>query len=427
MNYLFYKKQKLKKINKFSKILYLIIPLLFIFMLIYFLFLPKEINLIAGVEHRVDFNIPFVGKINEDATVFSVNNVPLEDNEAINLNEPFYIKSDFAGNHSMTLSIFGIPIKNITVSVLPNQKLVPSGASIGVRINTEGVMVLGVSSFVGEDNEEYAPAENILKAGDMILKVNDTEIDSKETLINCIENNSLLNLEIKRNEDILNVSITPAKAADGKNKIGVWVRDSTQGIGTLTYYNPETKQFGALGHAILDVDTQKIMSVKDGKIMEATILDTKKSEEGSPGELIGEIKSDTSIGNIYLNCETGIYGEITDESVFDGQKALEIGLKDEVQLGKATILANIDGDKIEEFEIEIVSINKYNLNNSKSMVIKITDEDLLSRTNGIVQGMSGSPIIQNGKIIGALTHVFVNDPSKGYAIFIENMLNNSIE
>ena len=322
----------------------------------------------------------------------------------------------------MKLSLMGIPIKNVTVSVLPNEKLIPCGDSVGVRIDTQGVMVLGLGEVKGENGKRYEPAKNILKPGDMILKVNGTNIDSKETLIHCIEDNSSLNIEIKRDNIIQNVNLTSIKGEDGKNKIGVWVRDSTQGIGTLTYINPKTKSFGSLGHGIVDIDTKEIMEVKDGKIMKSEIVDVKKGEKGSPGELIGNIKKDEPIGIITNNTNVGIYGKITNEKFINSKNALDIGLKDSVELGKAYILCNLNGSDVEKYEIEIESINKYNIDNTKSMVIKITDKRILEKTNGIIQGMSGSPIIQNNKIIGAVTHVFVNEPSKGYGIFIENML-----
>lgn len=420
----YYKKKKFNK-KIFYKFLILFVLLSVLIPVgINFLLIPKEINLIAGNKHKLELNMPIVGKINENASVFNINDKPLSQNENINLNKPVYIQSDYEGSHNMTLSVMGIPIKNVKVSVLPNQEVVPCGVSVGVRINTDGVMVLGLGSVKAIDGKEYSPSENILKPGDMILEVNNTPIDSKETLMNIIENNDKLNIKIRRKEQEMNVELNSVKGEDNKNKIGAWVRDSTQGIGTLTYYNKETKDFGALGHGIVDVDTKEIMQVKDGKIMRSEIAGTKQSEKGSPGELLGEIKNKNSIGNITLNTEMGIYGKITDENFLENKTPIPIGLKNEVEIGKATILSNISGSKVEEFDIEIVSINKYNINSSKSMVIKITDPDLLSKTNGIVQGMSGSPIIQNGKIIGAVTHVFINEPEKGYGIFIENMLKN---
>lgn len=422
-NFIYIKKYK-KNIN-FLFCIFIILFILFLTSIPFIInfILPKQINLIAGNSHKLDIKLPIVAKINEDATVFSVNNKPLKENENINLKEPVYIKTDYAGSHNMTLSLMGIPIKNVTVSVLPNQYIIPSGISVGVRINTDGIMVLGLGSFKGIDGKEYSPAENILKVGDMILEVNSKQIDIKETLISEIEKQQNLNIKIRRNDEEMYVNINSAKGEDGKYKIGAWVRDSTQGIGTLTYFNESNNEFGALGHGIVDIDTKKIMKVKNGKIMECNIIDTKKSEKGSPGELIGNIKNNSSLGEININTDVGIFGKITNTDFFKDKQALPIGLKSEVKLGKAYILSNIRGNDIEKFEIMIENINKYNMDSSKSMVIKITDERLLKETNGIVQGMSGSPIIQDGKVIGAVTHVFVNEPSKGYGIFIENMMN----
>lgn len=388
-----------------------------------FIFFPKQINLLAGNVHKINFNIPAVATISsKDQSVLNVNNELLTDNKNVNLNKDIYFQSEKEGSVNMQLSLMGIPIKDVQVNVLANSKLIPCGDSVGVRIDTQGVMVLGISSVIGKDNNEHWPAKNILKPGDMILNINGKVIDSKETLITCIENNTNLKVTLKRNNSIQNVELIPVKGEDGKNKIGVWVRDSTQGIGTLTYINPETKSFGSLGHGIMDIDTKEIMEVKDGKIMKSEIIDVKKGEKGTPGELVGNIKTDEKIGYITNNSTMGIYGKITNDSFIDQSKAIPIGFKDSVKIGDAYILCNVDGS-IKQYKIKIESINKYNIDNSKSMVIKITDENLLNKTNGIIQGMSGSPIIQDGKIIGAVTHVFVNEPSKGYGIFIENMLN----
>ena len=410
--------------NKFFYIIFGFIVTSFFFMFyINMLSLPQEINILSGSTHKLNFNVPVVATIStENDLNINVNNEPIEDKKNINLNKDIYLNSSTEGKHNLKLSVMGIPVKNIALSVLPETKLIPSGNSVGVRINTDGVMVLGIGYVVDKDGKEVEPAKNILKPGDMILKVNNEPIDSKETLISCIEKNDILNMEIRREDNLQNVTINCVKDEENKNKIGVWVRDSTQGIGTLTYINPEDKSFGSLGHGITDVDTREIMKVKDGKLMQSDIIDIKKGEKGSPGELIGNIKNKDKIGNIEENTNVGIYGKITNDELIDKSKAIDIGLKDSVEIGKATILCNIDGS-VKPYEIEIESINKYNIDNSKSMVIKITDENLLNKTNGIIQGMSGSPIIQNGKLIGAVTHVFVNDPTKGYGIYIENMLN----
>lgn len=410
--------------NKYLYIAFCVITtLLLLPTLVNILFFPKEINLLAGNTHKLNFNIPVVATVKADENNdININNEPLDDKTSLNLNNDIYLNSEKEGSHNMMLSVMGIPLKNVTVSVLPDMKLIPAGNSIGVRINTDGVMVLGIGPVLSKDGKEYEPAKNILKPGDMILKVNDIPIDSKETLMTCIEQNDMLNIEIRRDNNIENVNIRCIKGTDDKNKIGVWVRDSTQGIGTLTYINPNDASFGALGHGIVDVDTREIMKVKDGKLMQSDIIDIKKGEKGSPGELVGNIQNKNELGEIKENTSVGIYGTITNNKFIDISKAIPVGLKDTVQIGEASILCDIDGS-VKEYSIEIESINKYNIDSSKSMVIKITDERLLSKTNGIIQGMSGSPIIQDGKLIGAVTHVFVNDPTKGYGIYIENMLN----
>lgn len=411
----------------FYTILILLTSIFFIHFTINFLLFPREINIIAGNKHKLDFNIPVVATIlSDDKSIFNINDKPLNEEDNINLKDTIYIQSDFEGSHNMRISLMGIPVKNIKLSVLPNIEVVPSGISIGVRINTDGVMVLGLGAVKTNRGEKIEPANNILKSGDMILEVNNQKIDSKETLIDLIENNSELDIKIKRKEEEINLKITPVQGEDGVNKIGVWVRDSTQGIGTLTYFNNDTKKFGALGHGIADVDTKEIMKVKDGKIMRSNIIGVKRGEKGTPGELLGEIKNKNTIGKINSNTHMGIYGEITDENFLQSTefKSIPIGLRNEVEIGDAKMLSNIDGTSVKEYDIQIENINKYNMDSSKSMIIRIVDEELIKKTNGIVQGMSGSPIIQNGKIIGAVTHVFVNEPQKGYGIFIENMIKN---
>lgn len=410
-------------------LLFLVTIVSFIPIFIELMLMPKEINVIVGNEHTFNFNIPVVATIiSDDTSVLNINNEAVSENTNFSLKNSFSIQSSEEGEHDIKLSLMGIPVASVKLNVLPNISLVPLGNSIGVRINTNGVMVLGIGSVKASDGKTYEPARNILKSGDIILKANSQEIQNKETIIQIIEESetSELTLEIQRNGEIQEVVINSVQAENGKNKIGIWVRDSTQGIGTITYYNPETNSFGALGHGIVDVDTKDIIAVKDGSIMTSEIIDIKKGEKGNPGELIGNIERNNIIGDVYLNSEVGIYGKITDTTNFENLEAIPVGLKEDVEIGSATILCNIDGNEVKEYEINIESINRYNSETSKSMVIRITDEELLKATNGIVQGMSGSPIIQNGKIIGAVTHVFLQEPDKGYGIFIENMIKQEL-
>lgn len=392
------------------------------------LFFPKEIHLIKGQEHIFKFNIPIEANVlTEDKLVLSINDQPVSDNINIDLSKQFTVKSDESGIIDVQLKLFGvIPLKIVKVDVISNLQLVPCGNAIGVRISTDGIMVLGTGQVNCDDGKAYEPGKGVIKSGDLILEANHLRLDNKEQLIEQIENSdgNEIPLKIKRDEEILQASVHPIKSIDDKTyKIGVWVRDSTQGIGTVTYYNPESGNFGALGHGILDVDTNQLMSVRQGDITASKITSIKKGKKGSPGELVGNIISENILGNIKINTQYGIYGTVnnTIDDVIRN-KPMTIGVKQEVHEGKATILSNIIDNEIRQYDIYIQSVNHYNTDDSKGMIIKITDEKLLKDTNGIVQGMSGSPILQDGKLIGAVTHVFVQDPTKGYGIFIENML-----
>jgi stage IV sporulation protein B len=315
--------------------------------------------------------------------------------------------------------------RNILGKPFENNKcveVIPCGLTVGVRINTDGIMVLGKGLIKTEDGDREVTEE--LKSGDLIVSANGKTLKNKEDLITAIEDNDDINLEVKRNDEICNVNIRPVKSLDyGTNKIGIWVRDSTQGVGTLTYYNPTTNKFGALGHAITDVDTKKILTVKEGQIRKAQDISIIKSQSGTPGEILGDIINGKKLGDIKLNNECGIYGSM-DLDKLDNipDKKMSIALKSEVHTGTAFIRSDIQNGKIETYDILIESVNNFDLDESKNMTIQIIDKRLLDSTNGIIQGMSGCPIIQDDKLVGAVTHVLVRNPSKGYGIFIENMI-----
>lgn len=392
------------------------------------IFLPEEIHLIEGEEHLFKFNLPVEANIvDEGELVLNINNNPVSENIHIDLSKSFTVLSQNKGAVDVELKLFGmIPLKTVKVDVISDMQVVPCGNTIGVKINTDGVMVLGTGYVNSEDGNSYEPSKGIIKSGDLILQANDVKLENKEQLIEQIEksNGNPINLEIKRDDEVVQASINPIKSVDDKlYKAGIWVRDSTQGIGTITYYNPQSGKFGALGHGILDVDTSKLMSVKDGQITDSKITSVKKGQKGEPGELIGSILSENVFGNIKTNTPYGIYGNINGKvSKNLPTETMTIGLQQEVHEGKAFIRSNILDGEIKEYEINIQSVSRFSNDDSKGMIIKITDPRLLENTNGIVQGMSGSPIIQDGKLIGAVTHVFVQDPTKGYGIFIENML-----
>lgn len=396
-----------------------------------FFYIPEEIKMIAGREHEFKFNVPLQANIASDKQgVLKINNKAVDKNDIdISLQEPFSIQSEEKGTLDVKLKLLGIvPIKTVKVDVISPMEVVPCGMTVGVNVTTDGIMVLGTGNVNGTDGKVYEPSRGILQSGDLILEVNGRHLENKQQLIDSIEgsNKQQLKMKIKRQDEIIETKIQPIKSKEDKQyKIGAWVRDQTQGIGTVTYYNPNTKSFGALGHGITDIDTKKLMPIKDGKIMKADITSIKKGQKGIPGELTGAIydTEESRIGKVKINTLHGIFGKI-DINKMDvlPKKTIPIALQHEIHEGEAVIRSNISGDKIEEFDIYIQKVAKFNQDISKGMIVKITDPRLLSKTNGIVQGMSGSPIIQGGKLIGAVTHVFVQDPTKGYGIFIENML-----
>lgn len=399
-------------------LVFLILIILFSTFFIKVMLIPKEINLVEGNKQRFNFDIPA-----QAVVISNDKSVTIKEGNNTFAFSHVTLSGEKNGTAQLKLSLLGIPLKDVKVSVIPDIKLVPAGNTIGIRIDTDGIMVLGIGEVTGIDNKRYMPCSNILKSGDLILSANGKKTINKEVLIEQIEkSNGKVVLELKRNGKKLNSTINAIKCEDNKYKLGIWVRDSTQGIGTVTFYNENTNEYGALGHGITDVDTNMILSVKDGKIMHSQIKEIHKSKKGIAGELLGIIDSKKPIGTIVKNTECGIFGKINNNFEKNNYKAIPIASKGDIKQGKAKILCDVDGKGVKEYDINIESINHFKTDNSKSMVIRITDKKLLGKTNGIVQGMSGSPIIKNGKLIGAVTHVFVNDPSRGYAIFAENML-----
>jgi stage IV sporulation protein B len=331
----------------------------------------------------------------------------------------------------VNISLLGIPVKTVSLIPASQRTLIAGGKSIGVALYTKGALVVGTSDIIDAKGNSCNPAlEAGLLPGDVIEQANGIEIENAAHLTEIINEtkDKAFNLLIQRNGESLSIRITPIKdSQDNKYKLGMWVRDSTAGVGTLTYYDPLSKTFASLGHPITDVDTQEILSVKEGEILESRILDIRQGEAGSPGELKGMFNaSQTRLGRIEANNEFGIYGtayKAIENEVYTSP--IGIGTQKEVVVGKATLLTTIDSNGVQEFECEIVRTNRQNIPSSKGMVIKITDSRLLETTGGIVQGMSGSPLIQGGKIIGAVTHVFINDPTQGYGMYIEWMLQQS--
>ncbi len=301
--------------------------------------------------------------------------------------------------------------------------LIPVGSTVGIKINTDGILVLGTGYINTVEGTLVIPAEDKVKVGDIIYEVNGQKVQTKDQLAEITCKSENVDFVLSRNNEIINVSIKAQKSIiDEKYKVGLWVRDTTQGIGTITFINPKTMEYYALGHGIIDIDTKELMKVKKGEVLACNITSISKGEEGLPGEIVGEIKVGEQIGNVTLNSANGIKGQITDVSRLDLLKdELTVCNKKDIRLGEATILSSVDNGTVKEYKINILQIDTKSVGN-KNMVVEIVDEALLDKTSGIVQGMSGSPIIQDGKIVGAVTHVFVNNPKKGYGVFIENMI-----
>jgi stage IV sporulation protein B len=324
------------------------------------------------------------------------------------------------GEYKASLSIFGIPYKSITLKVLEEKEIIPSGETIGIRLYSDGLVVVGR----GRVSESGAsPAEEAgIEIGDVIMKVNGKAVGAPEDFSSEIARaDGSVTLEIKSGDTIKSVDVTPVTSDyDGVKRIGLWVRDSTAGVGTLTYIDPDSLTYGALGHSISDSDTGVTFDVLKGSIEECSVSEIVKSEKGSPGELKGVFKTEGNvIGSIEKNTDCGIFGIIT--SGAEGEK-MKIALKGDVKVGSAYLRTSLGESEAKDYEIKIRRVSPNAKNPSKGMIIEVTDETLLQKTGGIVQGMSGSPILRNGKIVGAVTHVLVNNPSMGYAIFAESMM-----
>lgn len=301
------------------------------------------------------------------------------------------------------------------------------GNIAGVKLYTSGILVVGMSEIEGVDNKKHKPYENSgIEEGDSIISIDNTKISTTQDLIDTVNASSGKDLAIEyvHNNATATCSITPVQTSNNEYKLGLWVRDSAAGVGTVTFYDSSTKSFGALGHGITDIDTEELINIESGEFITTQILNIKKGENGYPGRIQGTIDNQTNIGSIYKNTKFGIYGKVSNPSALrlDSSKEMEVALREEIKEGPATILCNLDGTSPREYNIQIERIFRENNYDNKSMKIKVTDENLLNKTGGIIQGMSGSPVIQNGKFVGAVTHVLVNNPKEGYAVFGDIML-----
>ena len=353
-------------------------------------------------------------EISED--IDTINTAVVDDKKTINNKE------------KLKVSLFNkVPIKEIDVEVIKNTKIIPNGNIAGLKLYTNGVLVVGMSEIEGIDQRTYKPYENSgIKEGDRILKINNKAIINTKDLIQKVNNSNgkEIDIEYARDEIIKECYINPIKTGKDEYKIGLWVRDSAAGVGTVTFYEPETRKFAALGHGIVDIDTEQLINISSGEFVTTRIIDIIKGKSGQPGKIQGTIENSKRIGEIYKNTNFGVFGKANDLNLLKTNlnSEIEVASRNEINLGKAEIICNLSNNKEERYEIEIEKIYRENNYNNKSMRIKVTDNRLIEKTGGIIQGMSGSPIIQNNKFVGAVTSVLVKNPEEGYAIFGDLMI-----
>lgn len=383
--------------------------------------IPASIRIKAGSEQELSLNVPVMGEIYSSYR-------EKEEVIPVNLSRPVTVMANRMQEYTMDVKLFGvIPFKTVNVQVIPDKMLVPAGVPIGIYVKTDGILVIAQGDFEGMDHTRKEPAKHLLQAGDYILKADEQEVASKADFTKKISESGGRDmvLTIRREEEIFDIKVHPEQNVNGEYKLGIWIRDNAQGVGTMTYLD-EDASFGALGHGINDTDTALLMEVKGGSLYKTEIIAIKKGQGGTPGELTGVIDYNLSnkIGTIDTNSVEGIFGTV-DLKGADAvsREAMPIGLKQDVEPGKAQILCCVDGEKIpKSYDVNIKAVHLDHDNINRGIELEVTDAALLEQTGGIVQGMSGSPILQNGKIVGAVTHVLVNDPTRGYGIFIENML-----
>ena len=333
------------------------------------------------------------------------------------------------------ISVFGFGAEYVhnaqqAVQVVSERVLVPGGQSVGIKMNVKGVLVVGLEEIETDDSVISPGLIAGLQIGDMILSVNGQPVSYAADvagIINESEKNSgdrPVEMKVLRKEDELTVSVCPVKEKEsGEYKIGIWVKEKIAGIGTLTFYDPQTNCFASLGHGIYESQTGTLLEAGDGQLLRTEVKSIKEGRAGNPGEIRGIFYGDDDpIGKVVKNSKYGIYSEGENFEDFQLAQPMVMAWQNQIEKGDAYILTTIDGDKVEKFDIRITEINRQTEPDSKSMEIEVTDEKLLASCGGIVQGMSGSPIIQNNRIVGAVTHVFVNNPTKGYGIFVEWMI-----
>ena len=388
--------------------------------------LGADVRIMEGTAHYVNLNLPFVYMRASRDNVVCLNGNPLS-KKAIQILAPVHLEALSLGEVELELSLFGlIPLRLVTVNILPEVRLVPGGNSIGIRLNSRGVTVVGYYYFESEGQNRSPSREAGVRVGDVITAIDGEQITSINQAANLLgrtdrEPGGPVLLTMVRDGHKKTISVTPLYSElDGGYRIGLYIRDSAAGVGTLSFYDPATGRYGALGHIIVDADTNKPVDLRDGNIVKAQIVDIKSAQRGKPGEKTGIFIDQGSFkGNIEQNTPYGIFGRL--DSFLPSQEAIPMALVSQVEIGPAEMLTVIEGETIGHFQVEIERLAPQSRPSDKGFIIRVIDEELLAVTGGIVQGMSGSPIIQQGRIVGAVTHVFINEPTRGYGIFMEWM------
>ena len=312
-----------------------------------------------------------------------------------------------------------------TALAAEGKMLVPVGRAVGIRLESDGVMIVGIPDTCA-DGATPSPSKKVgFRAGDVITRVGKAQITTGDELKAAVKESDgkAVAIQVRRGDETLQFEVTPHKTKDGCT-LGLYVRDGISGIGTVTYYDPQDGSYGALGHAVNEGETGTRIPVREGAISRVSVTDVTKGKSGTPGQLHGAFDFDAKLGTIRLNTDCGIFG--TAQGALVSENAIEIAEEAEIHTGAAYILSNIAGEAVERYDVEVSRVYRGDEANGRSMLITVADEELTAATGGIVQGMSGSPIIQDGKLVGAVTHVLINDPQKGYAVSIEKMLDASL-
>lgn len=398
---------------------------------------PNEVRMFESAikQLKIDLPISATALVSSSSDILEVNGQELNNESRevkVNLDDDLTVKSIKEGESKLTLKLFGvIPLKTVNFNVMKDIKVIPGGQTIGVKLKSAGIIVVGHHSIEQEDGKSISPAEKAgIRTGDLIIKMDGKNVTSVNEIVEGVneKKGKEIEFEIVRDKEKITTKIKPIyDSKSNAYRLGLYIRDSAAGVGTLTFYDPNSNYYGALGHVITDIDTQEPIVVGNGKIFNANVTSIDKGSSGKPGGKRAQIEDENHvIGSITKNTPFGIFGEMYEKpsnGIYD--EPIPIALPEEVKEGPAEILTVIEGQKVEKFDIEIVNVIDQKYPATKGMVIKVTDKRLLEKTGGIIQGMSGSPIIQDNKLVGVVTHVFVNEPTSGYGSFIEWMIRDA--